>query len=335
MNNLMINLKANKKVIGHTSDAYYRQGQFKGPAMEPVKSEQALLKSFCASQGLPDHYISTAESYFLPLAEEINELSKQKPTLLVGINGCQGGGKSTLAALLEAALTEIYGKTVANLSIDDFYHTQSYRKELAAKIHPLFQTRGVPGTHDIELLQHTLSTLTLNQKNIAIPRFNKASDDRHSQKNWDRINGPADIIVLEGWCIGVTKQTSAALLKPINTLEQKEDPQGIWRNKINMHIDDEYTSLFSNIDHLLMLKAPSFQCVYDWRQNQEDKLRQANTEARNNNSGVMDNTELTRFIEHYQRLTEHMLCFLPQQANVVFELNIQHQIIGRKDNGNQ
>jgi len=307
--------------------------------MESVKSDQSLLKNFCVSERLPDHYIAIAESYFLPLAKEINALSKQRPALLVGINGCQGSGKSTLAALLEKVLTETYGKKVANLSIDDFYHTQSYRKELASQSHPLFQTRGVPGTHDMELLQQTLSDLTLNQKNITLPRFNKATDDRHAQDSWDCLNGPVDIILLEGWCIGVTKQTPAELLKPINTLEQKEDLQGVWRNNINAHIDKEYAPLFAKLDHLIMLKAPSFQCVYDWRQKQEDKLRQANAEAGDNNignmTGIMNSAELKRFIEHYQRLTEHMLHFLPRQANVVFELNTQHQVTGRADNGGQ
>ncbi|MGH1440975.1 MAG: hypothetical protein ACRBBR_12735 [Cellvibrionaceae bacterium] len=299
-------------------------------------SAETLLKNFCIKQSLPVHYHALATQYFIPLADEINTLATGKTTLLVGINGSQGSGKSTLAAFLEQLLTKTYNRTVANLSIDDFYHTKEYRQKLALNKHPLFKTRGVPGTHDTELLKQTLFDLQQHQGVTAIPRFDKATDNRCPNSQWSQIKTPVDIILLEGWCIGVTAQDSNSLSKAVNMLEEKEDSEGHWRKEINTLIDKEYRALFSNIDHLIMLKAPDFQCVYQWRQKQEDKLRQSHN-AQNNESStanIMNTTELQRFIEHYQRLTEHMLCYLPKQADVVFELDYQHQIAKRINNGN-
>lgn len=313
--------------------------------MVPATLEQSILDEFCLAQQLPASYIAFAQQYFLPLATELKRASdsqtESKLPLLIGINGCQGSGKSTLSALLEKVLSQLYDKKVANLSIDDFYHTKIYRHQLAQNKHPLFATRGVPGTHDIALLEQTLSALRGNKNDITIPRFNKAIDDRYPDTDCDKIKGPVDIILLEGWCIGANAQSASELLEPINALERTEDKQGTWRTAINEAIKEQYHPVFAQLDSLIMLKAPSFECVYQWRQLQEEKLRQIYSQNYQTgdgiqaNHGVMDDKQLKRFIQHYQRLTEHMLRSLPEHADIVFDLNQQHQITGRTDNGKQ
>ncbi len=298
-------------------------------------AETQLLNNFCSAQRLPDHYQTLATRYFLPLAKELAEESDTGKTLFIGINGCQGSGKSTVAALLTQVLIDIYKKKVANLSIDDFYYKKAQRKQLAEDVHPLFSTRGVPGTHDIELLKKALHQLFHTSGSIRIPRFNKAVDDRFPESNWDSIDGPVDIIILEGWCVGVTPQPSNELYTPTNTLEIEEDIQAIWRNTINKAIKEEYSPIFKQFNKLIMLKAPSFECVYDWRKKQEDKLQALQSSQGKNAdamSGIMDEKRLQRFIQHYQRLTEHMLATLPQQADVTLYLNAEHQIVKREDN---
>ena len=49
-------------------------------------------------------------------------------------------------------------------SIDDFYKTKIDRLRMSKKKHPLFITRGVPGTHDLKLLNQT--NKNLNKKNL-------------------------------------------------------------------------------------------------------------------------------------------------------------------------
>ncbi len=300
------------------------------------KQTQQLINNFCTQEKLPDTYKLIAEKYFIPLAYEILESEKNQTSnkpFMIGINGSQGSGKSTLALFINTILTKIFNKRVANLSIDDFYQTKSERQQMATNIHPLLQTRGVPGTHDINLLNTTLSELSSDEGKAFIPRFDKSTDDRHPESEWDEIQAPVDIIILEGWCVGVRSQSAEQLSKPINALEQQEDKQGIWRNYINQLISKDYSPLFKRLDTLIMLKAPSFDCVYQWRQKQEDKLRDkmqgSNKKIPDDQSGIMNHLQLQRFIQHYERLTINMLETLPNHADIVFNLSADHRITNR------
>jgi D-glycerate 3-kinase len=289
-----------------------------------------LLETFCQQQQLPSQYLLMAERWFLPLADEFAEQHQNKGCpLLIGINGCQGSGKSTLSTLLVTLLLSKHQKKAVILSIDDFYFTLKERQALASDIHPLFITRGVPGTHDIPLLQQVIQQLQHSTEIVRIPRFNKATDNRYPEDQWGPIQAPVDIILLEGWCVGSPAQSSDALKTAINTLESTEDQEGKWRNFSNKLLGNEYKALFDLIDTSILLKAPSFDCAYQWRQTQEDKLRETLSKHAQPSQGVMNKAQLTRFIEHYQRITEHTLQELPKTADVVFTLNDQQQITHR------
>lgn len=296
---------------------------------------QNLLDVFCAEEKLPATYKLLAQTYFFPLAAETVEeqkVSDRNGPLIIGINGSQGSGKSTLALLLSQIFSSLYNKKVANLSIDDFYKTKAERQQSATDIHPLLLTRGVPGTHDTTLLSNTLKRLCAGETEVIIPRFDKSTDDRHPESAWETIHNPVDIILLEGWCLGVRPEAQASLSIAINTLEQQEDAQGTWRKHINQTIKNDYLPIFEQLDKLIMLKAPSFECVYNWRQKQEDKLRDKTISAAaapNNKSGIMSETELQRFIQHYERLTVHMLATLPKYADILFKLSSDHSISER------
>src|SRR5688500_9764536 len=123
-------------------------------------SLQAALEKFAAKEQLPSTYIQTVEQWFLPLAEQLlRKASTSHQALLVGVSGCQGSGKSTLASLLVLLLKEMMGLNAINLSIDDFYLTRAEREMLARTVHPLLATRGVPGTHDVDLALKTIVSL--------------------------------------------------------------------------------------------------------------------------------------------------------------------------------
>ncbi|MCU4674833.1 hypothetical protein N7931_04210 [Catenovulum sp. 2E275] len=279
---------------------------------------QQLIHELIETHKLPAHFSQIVEHYYLPLCARLVQLKKAKSdTLYVAINGSQGSGKSTMAAFLTDLLNKIWQLKVANLSIDDFYLTRKERKHLAEHIHPLLMTRGVPGTHDIPLALQTLKKLANPNKSVPVVRFNKAIDDRANETQWSYIDGPVDIVILEGWCMGIEAQSEADLYTPINKLESEEDSNAKWRHYVNDQLMNHYPNLFKQFDYLIMLKAPSFDCVYQWRKRQEDKLK-ANAGLQTH---VMSEPELKRFIEHYQRLTEHALTELPTKANVVFNLD--------------
>ena len=298
-----------------------------GQAAQDISlNDTARLEDFLQAHRLPPSYLDSVDRWFRPLAAELALLHTQAARpLVIGINGSQGSGKSTLAALLTRLLQTEHGLRAADLSIDDFYKTRKQRQALASQVHPLLATRGVPGTHDTELLMHTLDQLQHTQGTIAVPRFDKAGDDRHLPASWTRFKAPLDIIILEGWCLGVTPQVEGQLKRPVNTLEASEDSDGTWRSFVNSQIRDHYLQVWEQIDAWIMLQAPSFDCVYQWRSEQEQKLADA-LAAAGSDKRAMDAAQLERFIHHYQRLTEHTLRDLPERVHYLFRLNAKRGI---------
>lgn len=286
-----------------------------------------LIQEFLAREDLPASYGQDATDYLLPLAEELAQAAVAGKPLLVGVNGAQGTGKSTLCQLL-ADLLGAHQLTVANLSLDDFYLTRAARLTLAAERHPLLRSRGVPGTHDTGLLQETLAALGAAgpDARIALPRFDKAADDRLPREDWPLLQGPVHLILLEGWFVGAQPQTSVALAQPVNRLEAEEDRDGCWRRWVNERLATEYQDIFAGLDRLIMLAAPSFEQVYEWRALQEEKLRRKRGDA---GAGLMTEAALRRFIEHFERLTRHCLATLPERADVLLQLDVDHRLLPR------
>lgn len=285
-----------------------------------MSSTEDTIRAFILRHRLPDSFRDIARDIYLPLIDWLDK--KTETPLLLGINGCQGSGKSTLADFI-AAVQAMRGRRVAVLSIDDFYLTRRERAQLAQSIHPLLQTRGVPGTHDLALALQTVdSLLSLSPGDTTqLPRFDKSCDDRAPLSQWPTIEGPIDMVILEGWCVGSRPQSANELTTPVNTLEKNEDADGRWRQFVNDSLKN-YQQLFERLHTMVMLKAPDFSCVYRWRLEQEQKL----AALRPDGSGVMSAEEIARFIQHYQRLTEANLITLPSHADVILELNHQHGI---------
>lgn len=261
---------------------------------------------------------------YLPLAAWVDGIKGAK-RLIVGVNGAQGSGKSTLSEFLSLALREGYGYRVASLSLDDIYKTRAERLRLANEIHPLLLTRGVPGTHDVDLGISLLDALaTADAKTVTwIPCFDKSGDDRRPKDDWLSFQGPADVIVFEGWCVGAHAQPESELGLAVNELESTEDRDGIWRRYVNTQLATRYAGLFARIDKLIMLKVPGMQSVHEWRGVQEAKL--AATTVPGCPHQIMDDAELRRFIMHYERLTRAMLAEMPHRADIVLQLDEHHR----------
>ncbi|TPD57981.1 hypothetical protein FIV46_17600 [Emcibacter nanhaiensis] len=286
-----------------------------------------------AAEQLPPDFDATVRRYYLPVAERIAALQNRlgRP-LVVGVNGAQGSGKSTLSAFLKLILENNHDLRTVVISIDDLYLTRAEREQLARDIHPLLVTRGVPGTHDVGLGIQTITKL-LNAKEddvTLIPRFDKARDDRCPQEDWDRFKGRADIVILEGWCVGARPQPDEDLANPVNDLERNEDPAGAWRRHVNNQLKGPYRELFGLLDYLVMLLVPSFDCVLDFRLKQERKLahKLETTGVKAENLKLMDEAAIHRFIMHYERLTRFMLTDLPAIADALLEVDADHSVTG-------
>jgi D-glycerate 3-kinase len=286
-----------------------------------------MINTFINKNKLSDDFSKIAKEYYIPLAEEIKlHHSSANPPYFVGINGSQGSGKSTLSEFLKAYLSTTYDLNVLIMSLDDFYFNQIERQIIASDVHPLFLTRGVPGTHNMNQAKAVLHNLKHNQSTI-VPRFNKATDNPHPTNVWTEVSSSVDIVILEGWCWGVEPQTPEQLASANNTFETNEDKNAVWRNHANLQLSLHYQPLYHLMDKWIMLKAPSFADVYAWRLEQEQKL-EATTTLHNN--CIMNEQQILRFIQHYQRLTEHALKTLPQNCDHVFELNSDRAIVAHK-----
>lgn len=228
----------------------------------------------------------------------IADATKDRPPV-VGVVGAQGSGKTTLAR----AAADAFG--AAQISIDDVYLTRAEREAMAREVHPLFLTRGPPGTHDLALLQRLIADLSAAGPDdiTLIPAFDKRGDDRRPIQEWRAFRGRPSAILIDAWCLGAVPEDSVALAEPVNDLERDQDADGRWRRRINDCLAGPYAAFAARMDAIVFLKAPGFEVVLDWRCQQEadllgvapDDLPQA------------ERRRLAGFIRHFERITRRML----------------------------
>lgn len=236
---------------------------------------------------------------------------------VVGVAGPQGSGKTTLVQAYAATHAD-----VAAFSLDDVYLPSGERRELAAHIHPLFATRGAPGTHNIALLRSTLDQLQGGRAGhtTPLPRFDKAADEPARKLDWPLFEGRPSLILLDGWCLGATPEPDEALEAPVNALEAQEDRLGRWRTYANAQLEGPYAQAFARFDAMLYLRAPSFEVIEAWRgQQEEGLLGRALTDD--------DRVRITRFVAHFERITRHMLAG-GLAADVVVQLDEGRGVVG-------
>jgi D-glycerate 3-kinase len=268
--------------------------------------------------------IKNLKKIYIPISFWINNKYKQKrKTLFLGFSGGQGSGKTTIAGILKIILKNFFKRSIYVSSIDDFYKTAERRNEMSKKVHPLFKTRGVPGTHDIDLIKNFFNLAKRkNFKKIKIPRFDKSRDDSLKKKYWMNIKKKPEIVILEGWCVGARSQSNSLIKKPINDLEKYEDKDSKWRKYVNKKLNNEYKFFFKMIDHFIFMKIPNFKMVFKWRLLQENKLRKKSYL----NKKVMSINEIKRFIMFYERITLQMIKDLSKSASIVMFLKNNHQV---------
>jgi D-glycerate 3-kinase len=273
------------------------------------------LDRFIAEERLPESFRRTAELVCEPLAARAQRRRiDRKRCAVIGLCGAQGSGKTTVAKFTAQLLRDRGLRAVA-LSLDDFYLTHEARQRLAKDVHPLLATRGPPGTHDVGMAGAAIDALRSKGK-ATLPRFDKASDTRAARGTWETVASPVDVILLEGWCVGAVSQGRAALAAPVNDLERDEDPKAIWRTYVNDQLDGPYQQLFARLHDLVLLEAPSFEVVVDWRGEQEAKLRAKG-------AGGMSDAEMVRFVSYYERLTRWTLSEMPARADWVVTLDTE------------
>ena len=237
-----------------------------------------------------------------------NQLQNKK-TLMIA--GSQGSGKSTLSLLIKTYFKKFYKKDIVILSIDDFYLSSHQRKQLANKSKTnLFKTRGVPGTHNLKSLNNSIDKLKANKFPVYLPVFDKVTDNK---KNYTRKVNKADLIILEGWCVGTKPVEPSYLKKNINELEKKSDPDMIWRTSYNQALI-EYQKLFNKFNYYIFIKLPDWKYVINWKYKQELNLRSLRSDNHLKK-------KLYIFIQYYEKLSKWMSLTCPDICNVLITLD--------------
>ena len=293
----------------------------------------AWRDEFIAEHKLPGGYAENVRPYVREVAERILRAHRESGRpITVGISGAQGSGKTTFARFLSKWLGRRMQLSAVCISLDDVYLTKARRRRLSRRAHPLLATRGVPGTHDLPLARRVLDALTHPgaARKVAVPVFDKATDDRAPEQDWRRVDAPADVVLFEGWCLGARPQAPESLRDPVNELEASEDSNAAWRTGVNERLRTDYAELFARLNLLIMLRIPSFERVLEWRSLQEDKLRErllAGPRGDAKPPGMSD-AEIARFVQHYERLTRHMLKTMPDYADAVIDIDGNHRMTG-------
>jgi D-glycerate 3-kinase len=233
---------------------------------------------------------------------------------LIAVSGAQGSGKSHACRAFAAA-----NPRVAHFSLDDVYFTKQERAQLAKRFHPLFATRGPPGTHALGVALSAIAALRRAGPgdHTPLPLFDKARDDRAPPETWPRFQGRPEAILLDGWCLGALADALGDA--PLNKLEAEEDADGSWRAQVRADLADRYQPFFDLFDQIVFLRAPSFEIVRAWRGEQEEEtLGRPMTQA--------ERAALDRFIMHYERITRSMLAG-GHRAQWVVSLDEQRQAV--------
>ena len=265
------------------------------------------------------------KTFLIPLCFWIRNKAEKKRPYFVGIAGGQGTGKTTISSLIRIILIKYFKLNVFRISIDDFYKTRKERTSLSKRIHPMLLTRGVPGTHDINMMLNFFKKSKSKKfKSIKLPKFNKAIDDRFDTKKWHNIKVKPDVIIFEGWCVGAKPEKNNSLKKTINSMERTKDQKQIWRKYVNQQLKLKYKNLYSQLNCLIYLRAKNFKLLQKWRLKQERKLWL--NSKKKSNLKIMNKKDIFNFMQTYQRLTQNMFRYMPKYASIILNLNNNHQI---------
>ncbi|OWZ21165.1 Cell division protein kinase [Phytophthora megakarya] len=193
-----------------------------------------------------------------------------KRCVCIGLSCPQGGGKTTASMYMQEALA-LMGKKCAVMSLDDVYwkYEQQVALAKANPDNPLLQYRGNPGTMDVPFLMDLVRECKTSTEEIALPRYDKSQydgrGDRAPPSEWDRQQGPLDVLLIEGWCMGFQAIDDGPELSEHMKAVNKE-----------LRAFDKF---YDELDALVVIKIDNLDWVYQWREQPEQLLREAKKPA--------------------------------------------------------
>ena len=281
----------------------------------------AEVFSICRSLKFKDRdaIVATLKNLWLPIA--LNLATKRKEldrTLIQGILGSQGTGKTTLCIILRLILNYL-GFSVATLSIDDLYLTYAERQALQQQ-DPRLIWRGPPGTHDVNLgLKIIEQCLTGdNTSKILMPRFDKSAFNGAGDRTTPEAVNKPDILLFEGWFVGVRPIKEDCFNNPPAPILTSEDIQFAKDNSQRLKA---YLPLWDKLDSLIVLYPEDYRLSKQWREEAEQKMIATGTTG-------MSDEECDRFVEYFWKALHPELFIKPliKAADIVIEIKSDRNI---------
>ena len=244
----------------------------------------------------------------LNLAAARNQLDR---TLIQGILGGQGTGKTTLCQILKLILNYL-GFAVATLSIDDLYLTYKQRQVLQQQ-DPRLIWRGPPGTHDVDLgLKIIEQCLSDTATKILLPRFDKSAFNGAGDRTTPEAITKPDILLFEGWFVGIRPITEDCFTESPAPILTSEDIQFAKDNNQRLKV---YLPLWDKLDSLIILYPEDYRLSKQWRKDAEHKMMAIGKPG-------MSDEEIDRFVEYFWKALHPELFIKPltETANLVVEI---------------
>ncbi|NJR39724.1 MAG: glycerate kinase [Leptolyngbyaceae cyanobacterium CSU_1_4] len=285
---------------------------------ELERSLSVVLEPFCRNHlGEPVCPPDLLQNFWLPLAQQLVTWHAQgEGTLIQGILGGQGTGKTTLANILRQTLNH-FGLRVCQLSLDDLYKTYADRHHLA-QLDPRLRWRGPPGTHDVELGLEVLQQLK-HKRPAQVPRFDKSAWGGMGDRATPETIVSVDIVLFEGWFVGVKPIAPSAFDHAPSPIETEGDRA--FARDMNTRLAD-YLPLWNLLDRLIVLIPSDYRLSQLWRRQAEQGMIRAGQTG-------MAAAEVDEFVEYFWRSLHPELFITPflrnTQADWVVEISPAHR----------
>ncbi|MEA5621306.1 glycerate kinase [Cronbergia sp. UHCC 0137] len=250
------------------------------------------IGEFCESKLQMSHQKMLQMLWDLWLPLGIDLASKRQNLdrpMIQGILGGQGTGKTTMSHILSLILQD-WGYQTLSLSLDDLYKTYSDRLKLKQD-DPRLIWRGPPGTHDINLGLTLFEQIRQGKSPFTVPRFDKSAHGGEGDRATPEIINNIDIILFEGWFVGVqpiSPDIFTTAPPPIITEEDRE-----FARDMNERLK-EYLPLWEFLDGLIVLYPRDYRYSLAWRKQAEKQMIAAGK------SGMSD-TQIEEFVYYFWR----------------------------------
>jgi len=280
-----------------------------------------IVTAKCLSVGFknPDTIATTLDKLWLPVALNLAVARRELDrTIVQGILGGQGAGKSTLCIILKLILNYL-GFSVANLSIDDLYLTHVQRQELMRE-DPRLLWRGPPGTHDVVLGLQVIEQCLQQDSDVDIlmPRFDKSAYNGSGDRTFPEAIAKPDILLFEGWFVGVQPIKEDCFHNCPSPIVTSDDIQFAKDNNQRLQA---YLPLWDKLDSLIILYPEDYRLSQQWRKEAERKM------IATRKAGMSDE-EVDRFVEYFWKSLHPELFIKPllESADLVITIKSDRAI---------